>query len=406
MKTTRNLFVLIFISMILTSCFFGTANDDANYDDFGYEDEGQFDTAYSEGIQGQQAYNNQRQNEPINRPARNGLVMKPIKDAKTGMVMMHAPMPQSWKLNPNSEAPIQITGPNNVQVNKTETQNFGYAQDALGQQTIQKLGMQLAPLQPLSQILQQHIAPSAKSQGYTLTRSYAMPGYEQVVRKAMSGMYNSGRQRNVSVMGTEWQGTNGKKSFILLVQSSQKDNSFTAWQLQTTELEAPASEFENAKKTYIYSIENIQINPQWQQAKNQELIANKEQNDAQNRQTMQQSQAAHQQRMANIAAAGNNARNIGKTYSEISDISHNGYMSRSATTSVGQSNAVNGVWERQNMTDNSGNQYQVQGYDSNVWVNPNNQTIGTNTPNYNPNLDNGVNNQNWEQLQSTDDWNY
>ena len=410
MKTTRNFIVLTFASMILTSCFFGNDSEDDYYNDYyeegSFADENEFDAAYSERFQNQDSFDNQRQNNQTERPAGNGLVMKPFRDAETGQVMMHSPFPNSWKVNPNPKAGIQVTAPNNIMIKKTETHQFAYAKDAFGQETIRKMGKQVAAPQSLDQILQQQIIPSAQSQGYRLINKFDMPNYRNKLNQFMKQMFGMGSAIQISVMGTEWEGNNGQKSLIVLTRNYRTDGQFSLWQLHTTEMEAPSSEFENAKQTWLYALENTEINQQWLQATNQKLMANKQRSDAQNRQMMQQSQAAHQQRMANIAAAGNTARNIGNTYSEISDISHNGYMSRSAATSTGQSNSVNGVWERQNMTDTSGNMYQVDGYDSNVWVNPNNQSIGTNNTNYNPNIDNAVNNQTWEQLQTTDDWNY
>jgi len=56
------------------------------------------------------------------------------------------------------------------------------------------------------------------------------------------------------------------------------------------------------------------------------------------------------------------------------------------------------------MTDpNSGNTYKVQEGYNQYWSNGNNEYIGSNDAYYNPNTDNSVNNQNWQQLDATDD---
>lgn len=410
MKTARNIITLLVTSMILTSCFFGSGEEDTYYSDYEMEDglefNEDFDTAYMDESQNQSNFNSQAQFQQTNRPAANGLEMKPIKDKETGQAMLYSPLPKSWKINPNPNAPIQVTAPNNVTIKKTEFHQFAYAKDAFRQQTIQKMGKQVAAPQSLEQILQQQIVPSAQSQGYRLTNKYDMPAYRNKLNQFMGQMYDMGSAIQISVMGTEWESNNGKKSFIVLVRNFRTDGQFILWQLHTTELEAPASAFEQAKNAWVYSLENSQFNPQWVQATNQKLMAQKQQSDAKNRRMMQQSQIAHQQRMANIRAQGQAILNNGKIYSDILDSSHKSYMDRSASSSAGQSAYVNSVWERQTMTDNSGNLYQVDGYDNNVWMNQNNEYIGTDNYNYNPNLDNSVNNQNWQQLQSADNYNY
>lgn len=411
MKTTRNLIVLTFASMVMTSCFFGNDSEEMYYDDYemeneyAMEDQNEFDTAFAESSQNKQNFNNQFQTNASRSAVGNRLEMKPIKDSESGQVMMHSPFPKSWKINPNPKAAIQVQAPNNVRIKKTETHQFAYAQDAFAQESIRKMGSQVAAPLSLDQILQQQIVPSAQSQGYQLTKKYDMPNYRNKLNVFMGQMFGMGSAVQISVMGTEWEHNNGQKSFIILTRNYRTDGKFVLWQLHTTEMEAPASAFEQGKQTWIYALENTQINQQWLQATNQKLMVQKQQTDAKNRQMMQQSQMAHQQRMANIRAQGQAALNTGKIYSDILDSSHSSYMGRSAVSSAGQSAYVNSVWERQTMTDNSGNRYQVDGYDNNVWMNQNNQYIGTDNTNYNPNIDNAVNNQVWEQLQSADDWN-
>ena len=70
---------------------------------------------------------------------------------------------------------------------------------------------------------------------------------------------------------------------------------------------------------------------------------------------------------------------------------------------AGQARTVDGIWERTNMQDQSGNQYKVDGYYNNVWKGGNDQYIGTDHTNWNPNIDNATNGTNWERLDSSDD---
>ena len=109
--------------------------------------------------------------------------------------------------------------------------------------------------------------------------------------------------------------------------------------------------------------------------------------------------------MVAIQAAGNTSRIIAKNSSDALDASYNSYMQRSAESDASQSSYVNGIWEHQTVTSPSnGTQYQVDGYDSNVWVNQDNEYIGTDNSLYDPNLDTTTNNQSWEQMDSDDGW--
>ena len=109
-------------------------------------------------------------------------------------------------------------------------------------------------------------------------------------------------------------------------------------------------------------------------------------------------------RRHNARMAASDARhNAYMNNSRASDASHSAYMNGQRASDAGQVAYVDGIWERQNMTDSNGKQYKVDGYDNNVWKNQNNETIGTDNPNWNPNIDNSTNGDNWEQLETTDD---
>lgn len=164
------------------------------------------------------------------------------------------------------------------------------------------------------------------------------------------------------------------------------------WGYTINALEAPEAVYEQAKKDYINSLVNFQYNPNWIQKNNQHYA-----------QVSRQSTAGHNQRMAAIKAQGQAAINAGNTYSSISDSSHESWKRRNGMTDAGQAKSVDAIWERSNMQDQSGNQYQVEGYSNNVWKTNNNEYVGTDNTNWNPNIDNTTNNIDWERLENSDD---
>ena len=73
-----------------------------------------------------------------------------------------------------------------------------------------------------------------------------------------------------------------------------------------------------------------------------------------------------------------------------------------ASSDASHSQYIDGIYERRNMADPSGNIYKVDGYENNVWLNNNNEYLATDNSLYNPNTDNTNNDYNWQQLEETD----
>ena len=205
-------------------------------------------------------------------------------------------------------------------------------------------------------------------------------------------------------MATEWKNQEGISSIVIVrYYAVQYQNGISGWNIILNCLEASKSYFEEAKTNYINGILNFQINPQWVQVSNQYW-----------KQQAQQAMAGHKQRMAAIENFGrnntarHNARmaasdaqyNNWRSGQAASDAQYNSWRDGQISSDAGQSNYVDGIWEQRNMTDpNTGQTYKIEGYDNNVWMNQNNEYIGTDNTLYNPNIDNNVNNQNWTQIE-------
>ena len=377
----------LLVTFILTSCIMGNSNSEES------TSAAFLDTATSSDnpIQNKKAVEIQDK-EPLK--------FQYVKDTKSGMVQYRMPLPADWFINQEPNAPYFITGPNNIKVNNTEIANFAYANDPFAQQTLQMAGQQLSPVYTLQQIVEQFIKPAAQAEGYTYIKSYPLPNVEAFWQRFSAGMPQTGSQRQHRVLGTEWKDGNGNYSFITIVQAITTKNQMIHWALQTTELEAPQAYFEKAIKTYLKGIGSIEINPQWQQMMNGKLIGQLQQNEQFWAMKSTESAQAHRQRMQAIEARGNAAQSVAKTYSEISDISHAGYIKRSDMNNAGHNKTVNMIGERSVIANqNTGERYNVAAGNKYYWVNNNGEYFGTDNALYDPRIDNKINGTEWEKFE-------
>ncbi|SDH97187.1 hypothetical protein [Winogradskyella thalassocola] len=326
-----------------------------------------------------------------------------VYDDTNGMVVLHFPIPKDWNYDADKNAEFMLTAPNNIKVAQPQPQTYAYANDAFSLQTLQQMQSQdfeIAPVSALSDILQNHVIPSAESQGYTLIKDYKLPGVLNFLQRYESGILKTGMKSEFHVLGTDWKDSNGNKSFIVFVQTIMYKHGFIYWTLQSTELEAPTAHFNDAKDAFIYALANRQINMAWQQVKNRELLESIRSNNAYWEKVTRQSQIQHNQRMAAIESRGNTARAIGNTYSDILDISHSGYLKRDAMNSAGYSKTVNMIGERSTISSTAtGEQYNVKAGSKFYWVNTNGEYFGTDNAFYDPRVDNRVNNSEWTQFE-------
>ena len=85
-----------------------------------------------------------------------------------------------------------------------------------------------------------------------------------------------------------------------------------------------------------------------------------------------------------------------KKYSEISDISHAGYLKRSDINNAGHSKSVNMIGERTVIANHETNEhYNVQSGNKYYWVNNNGEYFGTDNSLYDPRIDNKINGSEW-----------
>ena len=319
------------------------------------------------------------------------------RDQKSGLIQYRTPLPTDWLMHQDPNAPYFITGPHGLKVSKPKMEEYGYSQDPFTLQSLQMTGKPISPVYSLEQILEQHLKPSAQSQGYTFIQAYPLPKVQAFWDKFAAGMLQTGTRWQYQVMGSEWKDAAGNHSLMVQLQSISQQGATVLWSLTTTELEAPSKYFEEAKNAYLEGLERTELNPQWQEYMNGKLMGQIRESNAFWAQKSAESAQAHQQRMAAINARGQATRSLGNTFSEILDINHSGYLNRSNMVDAGHANTINMIGQ-QTIISNSGTgeRYKVEDNSRYYWVNKKGEYIGTNNPLFDPRIDNRINGEGWE----------
>ena len=318
-----------------------------------------------------------------------------IKSQQFGMLFGVMPIPDSWNIISNSKDNILFESQNGIKVYGERSNMFFYSNNQELNYFYKQGGNQVKAPKDINAVLNEDLKPFLESNGLKYVRQFPLPQLAQTDKQLDNALFKSvPEEKKYECIVTEWEDQNGNKSLgiIRYFTTYYPTAGGMNWGYTLNALEAPKTVYEDAKKDYINALLNLQINPNWIQKNNQYYA-----------QKSQQSNAAHQQRMADIRAQGQALTNTGNTYSSISDSNHESWKRRNAMTDAGHSKSVDAVWERSNYNDQSGNQYQVDGYYNNVWKTNNNDYIGTNNTNWNPNVDNATNGINWEQLENSDD---
>lgn len=323
------------------------------------------------------------------------LKLHKINNQQFKMIFGVMPIPSTWKVVNNKKDNIMFEAPNGTKIYGERFNTFYYSNNDQLNYISQQNGSQIKAPKDINRVLNEDFKPYLESNGLKYLRQFPLPQLATADKQLDNLMFKSTpEEKKYECIVTEWEDKNGNKSLGII-------RYFTCyyptiggmnWGYTLNALEAPKLVYENAKEDYINALLNLQVNPNWLQKNNQYYA-----------QISRQSNASHQQRMADIRKQGQAIINNGKTYSSILDSSHESWKRRNTMTDVGQSKSVDAVWERSNMSNQNGNQYQVEGYYNNVWKNDNNEYVATDNTNWNPNVDNTTNGINWDKLEYTDD---
>lgn len=320
-----------------------------------------------------------------------------IKSTQHKMLFGVLPIPASWKVVDNRKDNILFEGPDNLKVYGDLFAGFSYSKDPQLNYFNQQQGTKVKPPKSLEQVINEDLKPYLAKEGWTYIGLFEIKQLAQKDSQFDKSLFKSvPENKTYHCVGTEWKNNEGKKSLGIIRYYTNYYTTMPSmdWGYTVNALEVSKTGYEKAKRDYINALLNLEINPNWLQ-KNNQFYANQS----------RQSNAQHQRRMAAIRAQGQAAINTGNTYSSIIDSNHESWKRRNGMVDAGHSNTINtGIWERNTMHDQNGNQYQVEGHYDNVWKgNDDNTYLGTNNTNWNPNIDNSTNSIDWELLENSDD---
>jgi hypothetical protein len=194
---------------------------------------------------------------------------------------------------------------------------------------------------------------------------------------------------DIAAIGTEWKSNSGNPYFLLIHLNVSTSQSMQTWYYMASGLEADPGHFESARKQFIFGLANMRYNLQPIMVYNQ-----------QEAQRVGQSWAAHNQRMAqNQANFEASQRAFVNKSNAINDAIMNGWKERNAASDKNQEQFLDVINERENMVDpTTGQGYKVAAGANQYWMNSNGEYIGTKSNDYNPNLDDNMNQEKWQQL--------
>lgn len=320
--------------------------------------------------------------------------MHPFRDAQ-GTITVEMPFPSTWKIQ-SSHQPGEptIVGPNGIKVIDFPGQNFLYTSNPRMQQAYYQGGQPLRSMPGVELLIQQDIAPWCAGQGLEFVRHYEVPEVSRIDQWYNEQMYRPVPMRtDIKAIGTEWKHSSGKPYFILMHLVVGISGELQTWYYSCTGLQAEKEHFEAARKRLIFGLANAHYNPQPIMAFNR-LEAEK----------AGRSWDEHNKRMAlNQANFEASQRAFVNRANAVNDAIMQGWRDRNAASDRGQEQFIDTITERSKVVDPStGKQYKVQSGSNQYWMNHNGEYFGTTDSNYNPNLDETMNKENWRELKTVD----
>lgn len=317
------------------------------------------------------------------------MVMLDVRD-NNGTIQYWQPLPANWKFHTHSSDGVSLTGPNGIKVTDFPLQSFMVDYTGNGMYS----GMQMRAMPSIDDLIQQDLIPSASQRGLQYVRHYELPDVSRMNQWYADQLYSVGPTTKFNkAYGIDWKDAAGRDVFAILHVSSTKGQYSEMWNYRASLLEADPSAFAIAKKQYIFSLANMRYNLEPIMAYNQAEA-----------QRIGQSWAAFNRRMAANQAAfeASQRAHINKT-NAINDAIMSKWRSSNAASDKNQEQFIDYVYENQNVVnEETGQKYKVQQGYNQYWMNNDGEYIGTPSNTYNPNLDDNLNEQNWQRLKQTD----
>ncbi|MAB56087.1 MAG: hypothetical protein CL524_00910 [Aequorivita sp.] len=377
MKAVISLFSFVLLSIFFTACFQGNkeqpnVGDGDNFENYSYEE------------------NEAVNYEPIDNQMAKNDAMKYFNtiDSRNGIVMSRIPLPSSWQKQNGGD--YLYTGPNGIKIHGERGGSFIFSKDPQMTQMYQQSGMQVQLPKSIEQVINEGFMEYANKINRKLVRKYPMPQIAAWDKQFDDQLYKSmPSQKTFTVMGLEWRDPDGTSFLTILHHFVSYDQYGGYWGITYSVLEASEGAFDQAKTQYINGLLNQQINPQWLQAVNQKDM-----------QIAQQSNAAHQQRMANIKSFGD--QNTARFNDRMAAMDQNmaSWRANQAASDRNQEQFVDYIYGNTNVSDpNTGQTYKVEAGANQYWMNNQGEYIKSDNSLYNPNLDQNINNQTWTEYE-------
>jgi len=313
------------------------------------------------------------------------LEMRDIGDGKGGVAAV-IPMPSSWKYVNGG-----IAGPNGIKISDFPARSFMVSYDQSLQQVYSQSGQQMRQLPGFDQLVQEDFIPWGNSRGLQYVKSYEIPEVGKIDKWYSDQLYKAMPSRSdVTAYGIDFKTNDGKPYFVLVHLNASTTQNMQNWYYFYSGLEADADHFEAAKKQYIFSLANTRYNLEPIAAYNKAEMQRIGQNWASFNQRMAQNQASFE---------ASQRAHVNKS-NAINDAIMSGWKASNASSDKQQEQRIDGIYERTNVQNTAtGQNYKVQEGSNQYWMNNNGEYIGTQLQGYNPNLDENMNGQKWEELQ-------
>jgi hypothetical protein len=322
------------------------------------------------------------------------LVMHPFHNAQ-GVVTVKMPLPSTWEVNSRHQVgEPTIVGPHGVKVIDFPAQNFLYTSDPRMQMVYRQSGQPLRPMPGVERLVQEDLVPWCSSQGLEFVKLYEIPEVTRIDQWYNDQLYKvDSTPSRARAIGTEWKHSSGKPFFMIIHLVSSEGSGLQTWYYWCSGLQADPEHFETARKQLLFGLANAHYNPEPILAYNR-----------QEAERVGRSWAEHNQRMAaNQAAFEASQRAFVNRSSAINESIMQGWRERNAASDRSHERFVDTITERTKVADTTtGQHYKVDSGANHYWMNQDGRYIGTDNADYNPNLDDVLNSQSWQQLEKVD----
>src|SRR5690554_6555858 len=305
-------------------------------------------------------------------------------DSRNGMLKSRIPLPSTWKQQNNKE--YSYTGPNGIKIHGERSSMFMFSNDQQTNNIYQQSGVPIQFPKSVDQVINEGFMEYANKINRKLVKKYPIPQLAVWDKQYDDKLYKSlPSQKTFTIMGLEWRDPDGTSFLTVLHHFVSYDNYGGYWGIIYTVLESSEAAFEKAKRQYINGLLNQQINPQWLQVINQ--------NDMQ---IAQRSNAAHQTRMADLKALGDQDTANRNARMAAMDQNMDSWRANQAADDRRHNQVIDNIRGTTNVSDpNTGNTYKVEAGANQYWMNNHGEYIKSDNSLYDPNLDKTINNQTW-----------